>query len=191
MNSFFAYFSRLKFIKRWGLMRNVCPENDAEHTLQTVAIAHGLAVIRKEIFHEPCNPEHCAMLAVYHDASEVFTGDLPTPVKYFNESLHEEYEKIEDMARKRLLETLPKEMQNSYKPYVVDMEKDELWPLAKAADIMSAYLKCAEELNAGNVEFKKAYDETKKKLNELNLKEVDWFIEHFAESFKVTLDEMD
>ena len=154
MNSFFAYFSRLKFIKRWGLMRNVWPENDAEHTLQTVAIAHGLAVIRKEIFHE-------------------------------------EYEKIEDMARKRLLETLPKEMQNSYKPYVVDMEKDELWPLAKAADIMSAYLKCAEELNAGNVEFKKAYDETKKKLNELNLKEVDWFIEHFAESFKVTLDEMD
>lgn len=191
MNSFFAYFSRLKFIKRWGLMRNVWPENDAEHTLQTVAIAHGLAVIRKEIFHESCNPEHCAMLAVYHDASEVFTGDLPTPVKYFNESLHEEYEKIEDMARKRLLETLPKEMQNSYKPYVVDMEKDELWPLAKAADIMSAYLKCAEELNAGNVEFKKAYDETKKKLNELNLKEVDWFIEHFAESFKVTLDEMD
>lgn len=191
MNSFFAYFSRLKFIKRWGLMRNVWPENDAEHTLQTVAIAHGLAVIRKEIFHEPCNSEHCAMLAVYHDASEVFTGDLPTPVKYFNESLHEEYEKIEDMARKRLLETLPKEMQNSYKPYVVDMEKDELWPLAKAADIMSAYLKCAEELNAGNVEFKKAYDETKKKLNELNLKEVDWFIEHFAESFKVTLDEMD
>ena len=191
MNSFFAYFSRLKFIKRWGLMRNVWTENDAEHTLQTVAIAHGLAVISKDIFHEPCNPEHCAMLAVYHDASEVFTGDLPTPVKYFNESLHEEYEKIEDMARKRLLETLPKEMQNSYKPYVVDMEKDELWPLAKAADIMSAYLKCAEELNAGNVEFKKAYDETKKKLNELNLKEVDWFIEHFAESFKVTLDEMD
>ena len=161
MNSFFAYLARLKLIRRWGLMQSVWPENDAEHTLQTVTIAHALAVIRRDVFHVPCNVERCAMLAVYHDASEVFTGDLPTPVKYFNPALHGEYEKIEMMARERLFRTL------------------------------SAYLKCVEELRAGNHEFKKAHDEIKKKIEDMHCREAEWFLNRFARSFTLTLDEME
>ena len=187
---FFAFMARLKYIARWGLMRSAIPENDAEHTLQTVMIAHGLAVIRQDIFHEETDAEHCAMLALYHDASEVFTGDLPTPVKYFTTGLHEKYEEIEKGARKKLLSTLPKDMQTTYAPYVVHMEDDPLWPLAKAADTLSAFLKCAEELKTGNQEFQGAYDSTKKKLQDLHLKEVDWFLTHFADSFEETLDQM-
>ena len=101
MHTFFAYLARMKYIQRWGLMRNSFPENDAEHTLQTVMIAHGLAVIREKIFHEPCDAEHCAMLAVYHDAGEVFTGDMPTPVKYFTEDLPDKYKENKKKTRKR------------------------------------------------------------------------------------------
>lgn len=190
MHTFFAYLARMKYIQRWGLMRNSFPENDAEHTLQTVMIAHGLAVIREKIFHEPCDAEHCAILAVYHDAGEVFTGDMPTPVKYFTEDLHDKYKEIEDKARGRLLETLPDELKDTYRPYILDMENDPLWPLAKAADTLSAYLKCAEEIQAGNSEFEEALRTTENKLKNLHLKEVDWFLEHFAGSFALTLDEM-
>ena len=153
---FFAFMARLKYIARWGLMRNSIPENDAEHTLQTVMIAHALAVIRRDIFHEEADPERCAALALYHDASEVFTGEL----------------------------------RESYRPYVADMEKDPSWPLAKAADTMSAYLKCAEEIQSGNSEFHEAFESTGEKLKALHLKEVDWFLDHFAGSFSETLDEM-
>ncbi len=187
---FFAFMARMKYISRWGLMRSTIPENDAEHTLQTVMLAHGLAVIRKEIFGEPVDAEHCAMLALYHDASEVFTGDLPTPVKYFTAGLHEKYEEIETEARKKLLATLPMEMQDAYRPYVTDLEADPLWPLAKAADTLSAFLKCAEEVRDGNREFQEAYESIKEKLIFLHLKEVDWFMDHFAESFEDTLDEL-
>ena len=187
---FFAFMARMKYISRWGLMRSTIPENDAEHTLQTVMLAHGLAVIRKEIFGEPVDAEHCAMLALYHDASEVFTGDLPTPVKYFTAGLHEKYEEIETEARKKLLATLPMEMQSAYRPYVTDLEADPLWPLAKAADTLSAFLKCAEEVRDGNREFQEAYESIKEKLISLHFKEVDWFMDHFAESFEDTLDEL-
>lgn len=187
---FFAFMARMKYISRWGLMRSTIPENDAEHTLQTVMLAHGLAVIRKEIFGEPVDAEHCAMLALYHDASEVFTGDLPTPVKYFTAGLHEKYEEIETEARKKLLATLPMEMQDAYRPYVTDLEADPLWLLAKAADTLSAFLKCAEEVRDGNREFQEAYESIKEKLISLHLKEVDWFMDHFAESFEDTLDEL-
>lgn len=189
-HTFFAYLARMKYIKRWGLMRNSVPENDAEHTLQTTMIAHGLALIRENIFHEPCDEEHCAMLAVYHDASEVFTGDMPTPVKYFTEDLRDRYQEIEDKARKRLLQTLPDELKKAYRPYILDMEKDSLWPLVKAADTLSAYLKCAEEKQAGNSEFEEAFRTTENKLRKMQLKEVDWFLDHFAGSFFLTLDEM-
>lgn len=190
MHTFFAYLSRMKYIRRWGLMRNSFPENDAEHSLQTAMIAHGLALIRSEIFHEPCDAEHCAMLALYHDVSEVFTGDMPTPVKYFTKDLHERYEEIEEKARERLMNTLPGSLKEAYRPYIRDLEKDELWPLAKAADILSAYLKCAEERQAGNSEFEEAFRTTEEKLKALELKEVNWFLEHFAGSFSLTLDEM-
>ncbi len=182
--------ARLKYISRWGLMRNSIPENDAEHTLQTVMIAHALAVIGREIFHKDLDPERAALLALYHDASEVFTGDMPTPVKYFTKDLRDQYQKIEDQAREKLLRTLPHELQPSYRPFVVDMEKDPLWPLAKAADTMSAYLKCMEEIRDGNSEFKEAFKSTEEKLRALHLEEVDWFMDHFAESFRQTLDEL-
>lgn len=187
---FFAYMSRLKYIARWGLMRSTIPENDAEHTLQTAMIAHALALIRQDIFHEWADPEHCAMLALYHDASEVFTGDLPTPVKYFTPGLHEKYEEIETEARKKLLATLPEELQESYASYLVTLEQDPLWPLAKAADTLSAFLKCAEEVRDGNPEFQEAYRTTRKKLEDLHMKEVDWFLACFAKSFEKTLDQL-
>lgn len=187
---FFAFMSRLKYISRWGLMRNSIPENDAEHTLQTVMIAHALAVIGRDIFHRDLDPERAALLALYHDASEVFTGDMPTPVKYFTRDLRDQYQKIEDRAREKLLHTLPEELQPSYQPFVVDMEKDPLWPLAKAADTMSACLKCMEEIRDGNSEFKEAFKSTEEKLRALHLEEVDWFMDHFAESFRETLDEL-
>lgn len=187
---FFAYMSRLKYIARWGLMRSTIPENDAEHTLQTAMIAHALALIRQDIFHEPTDPEHCAMLALYHDASEVFTGDLPTPVKYFTPGLHEKYEEIETEARNKLLATLPEELQESYASYLVTLEQDPLWPLAKAADTLSAFLKCAEEVRDGNPEFQEAYRTTRKKLEDLHMKEVDWFLARFAKSFEKTLDQL-
>lgn len=190
MSPFFAYLSRLKFIRRWGLMRCALPENDAEHTLQTVMIAHTLALIRKEVFHQPADAEHCAMLAAYHDASEIFTGDMPTPVKYFNQDLHGAYEAIEKQARERLLETVPPALKEAYRPYLTEMEQDPLWPLVKAADTLSAFLKCAEEKQAGNGEFNEAYETTKKKLGAMDLPEVAWFLAHFAGSFALTLDEM-
>lgn len=190
MSHFFAYLARLRLIRRWGLMRSSLPENDAEHSLQTAMIAHGLAVIRRDVFGEPCNADRCALLAMYHDASEVFTGDLPTPVKYFNEDLHGAYEEIERMARERLLRTLPPALWESYRPCVVDLEKDPLWPLVKAADTLSAYLKCVEEKAAGNREFDEAARATEEKLRKLHMKEVDWFLSHFAESFSMTLDAM-
>ncbi len=191
MNPFFAYLARLKYIRRWGLMRSSVPENDAEHTLQTAMIAHGLAVIRETVFGVPCDGARCALLALYHDASEVFTGDLPTPVKYFNEDLHGEYEKIERMAREKLLGTLPAELRGPYRPFVADMEADPLWPLVKAADTLSAYLKCVEERRAGNREFDEAARQTEEKLRALGLPEVDWFLAHFAGSFALTLDELE
>ena len=130
------------------------------------------------------------MLAVYHDVSEVFTGDMPTPVKYFTEDLRDRYQEIEDKARERLLQTLPDELKKAYRPYILDMEKDSLWPLVKAADTLSAYLKCAEEKQAGNSEFEEAFRTTENKLRKMQLKEVDWFLDHFAGSFFLTLDEM-
>ena len=190
MNHFFAYLARMRYIRRWGLMRSAIPENDAEHTLQTAAIAHALGIIRKEIFGKDCDAEHAAMLALYHDASEVFTGDMPTPVKYFDETLRDAYGKIETMAREELSATLPQELRPAYRAYLVDMEKDPLWPLAKAADTLSAYLKCIEEEAAGNGEFREAEQTIKKKLAAMHMEEVDWFLAHFAESFRLTLDEM-
>ena len=130
------------------------------------------------------------MLAVYHDVSEVFTGDMPTPVKYFTDDMRDRYREIEEKAREKLVKTLPEELRDSYKIYISDLEKDPLFPLVKAADTLSAYLKCVEEKQAGNSEFEEAFRMTEQKLRDMNSKEVDWFLDHFAGSFELPLDEM-
>ena len=188
---FFAYMSRLKYIARWGLMRSTIPENDAEHTLQTAMIAHALALIRQDIFHEPTDPEHCAMLALYHDASEVFTGDLATPIKYFNPEIKRAYDAIEEFAKGRLNKMLPSELQAAYQPLLFRDEADrELWKIVKAADKICAYLKCVEELKSGNQEFVKAERAIRAEIDKMAAPEVGYFMEHFAPSFGLALDEL-
>lgn len=185
---FFAYLARMKFIKRWGLMKNTMPENIQEHSLQTAMIAHMLAVLRNVRYGGHVDPERAAVLAMYHDVSEVFTGDMPTPVKYFNEDIRAMYGTIEQAAVEKLFATLPADLRDAYRAYILTPEEDPLWELAKAADTLSAYLKCVEERTAGNPEFDEAYATIRKKLEESPVPEVHDFLATFAPSFTLTLD---
>lgn len=185
---FFAYLARMKFIKRWGLMKNTMPENIQEHSLQTAMIAHMLAVLRNVRYGGHVDPERAAVLAMYHDVSEVFTGDMPTPVKYFNEDIRAMYGTIEQAAVEKLFATLPADLRDAYRAYILTPEEDPLWELAKAADTLSAYLKCVEERTAGNPEFDEAYATIRKKLEQSPVPEVHDFLAIFAPSFTLTLD---
>ena len=185
---FFAYLARMKFIKRWGLMKNTMPENIQEHSLHTAMIAHMLAVLRNVRYGGHVDPERAAVLAMYHDVSEVFTGDMPTPVKYFNEDIRAMYGTIEQAAVEKLFATLPADLRDAYRAYILTPEEDPLWELAKAADTLSAYLKCVEERTAGNPEFDEAYATIRKKLEESPVPEVHDFLAIFAPSFMLTLD---
>ncbi len=186
---FFAYVSRLRYIRRWGLMRSVMPENDAEHSLQVAMIAHALAVIGRERYGRQVDPEHVLALGVYHDVSEVITGDMPTPVKYQTEELRRSYKDVERMANERLLSMLPEELQPAYAPYLSAPEGYER-QLVKAADSISAYLKCLEEKRAGNREFDAAGESVRQGLAEIDLPEVQDFIRQFVPSFELSLDEL-
>jgi 5'-deoxynucleotidase len=191
MSHFFAYLSRMKLIKRWGLMRNTTPENIQEHSLQVAMVAHALAVIRNEVFGGTVNPERTMALAVYHDAGEVITGDLATPIKYFNPEIKQAYGEIEEVARKRLFGMLPDEIRENYRSYFFREEKDEeCWVLVKAADKICAYLKCIEEIKSGNEEFIKAEKAIKKEIGRFDLSEVKYFMQKFLPSFQLTLDEL-
>ena len=186
---FFAYLSRLRLISRWSLMRNTQPENDAEHSLQVAMIAHGIAVIGRDRYHREVNPEHVLSLAVYHDATEVMTGDLPTPVKYHSESLRDAYRHLESLSADRLLALLPGEMRPAFSPYLKQApgyERD----LVKAADRISAYIKCMEEQRAGNHEFDYAAGNIRAALDAIDLPEVRDFIREFLPAFDMTLDEL-
>lgn len=185
---FFAYLARMKFIKRWGLMKNTMAENIQEHSLQTAMIAHMLAVLRNVRYGGHVDPERAAVLAMYHDVSEVFTGDMPTPVKYFNGDIRAMYGTIEQAAVEKLFATLPADLRDAYRAYILTPEEDSLWELAKAADTLSAYLKCVEERTAGNPEFDEAYATIRKKLEESPVPEVHDFLATFAPSFTLTLD---
>lgn len=185
---FFAYLARMKFIKRWGLMKNTMAENIQEHSLQTAMIAHMLAVLRNVRYGGHVDPERAAVLAMYHDVSEVFTGDMPTPVKYFNEDIRAMYGTIEQAAVEKLFATLPADLRDAYRAYILTPEEDPLWELAKAADTLSAYLKCVEERTAGNPEFDEAYATIRKKLEASPVPEVHDFLATFAPSFTLTLD---
>ena len=189
--SFYALISRMKYITRWSLMRNSKTENVQEHSHMVAVIAHALAVIRKDKFGRKSDPGLAASMALYHDSSEIFTGDLPTPVKYFDPEIMDAYKNVETVASKKLLAALPSELRPAYKKLLSPQEDDEMYALVKAADKLSAYIKCLEELKAGNPEFKKAAEQCKEKLDSLGLPEVSYFIENLLPAFELTLDELD
>ena len=185
--AFFAYLSRLKLIRRWSLMRNTQPENDAEHSLQVAMIAHAIAVIGRDRYHRDTDPEHVLTLAVYHDATEVMTGDLPTPVKYHNEELRNAYHRLEDVSADRLLDLLPEDMRPAFFP-CLRQENGYDRDVVKAADKISAYIKCLEEKRAGNREFDYAAENVRKSLDAVELPEVRDFLREFLPAFEMTLD---
>ena len=187
--AFFAYLSRLKLISRWSLMRNTQPENDAEHSLQVAMIAHAIAVIGRDRYHRDIDPEHILTLAVDHDATEVMTGDLPTPVKYHNEELRSAYHRLEDVSADRLLALLPKDLRPAFSP-CLKQGKGYDRDVVKAADRISAYIKCLEEKRAGNHEFDYAAENVRKSLDAVELPEVHDFLRDFLPAFEKTLDEL-
>ena len=191
MSHFFAYLSRMKYILRWNLMRNTRSENIQEHSLQVAMLAHGLAVIRNRVFGGDVDCDRVMTLAVYHEASEVITGDLATPIKYFNPKIRDAYKQIEGVAAERQEAMLPKELQACYHDLLQQPQGAE-HDLVKAADRLSAYLKCVEELKAGNGEFERAMQSIRRDLGEMaeRLPEVGYFLEHFEPSFHLTLDEL-
>ena len=186
---FFAYISRMRFIQRWALMRNTAPENVQEHSHQAAVLAHALAVIRNQRFGGHVDPGAVAVAALYHDAGEILTGDMPTPIKYHNPAIREAYKDVEAVAEQKLLAMLPEELQPVYAP-ILTIRDEETVRLVKAADKLSAYIKCVEELKAGNMEFREAAAQTRSALEGYGLPEVDYFLETFLESSSLTLDEL-
>ena len=190
MYHFFGYLARMKHIRRWGLMRNTRDENIQEHSLQAAMIAHALAVIKNKLFGGNVDAERVMALAVYHEVGEVITGDLATPIKYFNPEIKNAYKEIERVAEEKLLCMLPDELRDEFEPLVKQREDDEAYAIVKAADKICAYLKCVEEMSAGNSEFAKAKKTLKKTIDSMNRPEVDYFMKTFVPSFELTLDEL-
>lgn len=187
---FFALLSRMRYITRWGLMRNTFSENIQEHSHMVAVLAHGLAMIRREILGLPADPERCATAALFHDASEILTGDLPTPIKYFNPEIKAAYKQVEHISGTKLLNMLPEELREHYAPLVYENDETVL-PIVKAADKLSAHIKCLEELKAGNSEFEAAATQTKEALIVMDLPELNWFMEHCLPAFSRSLDELE
>jgi 5'-deoxynucleotidase len=188
---FFAHLARMNLIQRWPLMRSVSKENISEHSLQVAFVAHALAVIKNKKFDGDANPERVALLAMYHDASEVLTGDMPTPVKYYNPDIAKEYKRIESAAEQKLLSMLPAEFQEDFAPFLLtESAHQEDQNIVKQADCICAYLKCLEELSAGNHEYVQAKKRLDKTLKERETPEMLYFLKTFAPSFELTLDEI-
>ncbi len=193
---FFAMMNRMKLINRWSLMRNTSSENLQEHSLQVAILAHALALIRREHFADGriCpNPESVMAVAIFHDASEIITGDMPTPIKYYSPELRGAYQAAEDEANARLLEMLPREFVPHYATLIHGSETNEdeaIHELVHAADKLAAYIKCIEELSQGNNEFKAAKEQCEAKVLAMNLPELDYFMEHFLPAFRQSLDEL-
>lgn len=190
MSNFYALIARMKNISRWALMRSITPENVQEHSHMVAVLAHALAVIRRDVFRLPCDPDAAAVSALFHDASEILTGDLPTPIKYNNPEIMTAYHQIESDASAKLLNLLPAVLRGSYEPILMDTDP-ALHKLVKAADKLSAYIKCIEERRAGNDEFLKAEQKTLETLKQYRMPEVDYFLENFIPAFSRTLDELD
>ena len=188
--NFFAYISRMRYIGRWSLMRNSLPENIQEHSHMVAVLAHALGVIRLDVFHVPCNPDEAATVALFHDSSEILTGDLPTPIKYHSNEIRDAYKEVEALACHKLLDTLPEELRGAYEPLLAGETEARVHDLVKAADKLSAYIKCIEERKAGNNEFLSAEAQTRKLLEESHMPEVDYFLAHFIPAFELNLDEL-
>ena len=192
MSHYFAYLSRMKFIQRWGLMHNTYPENIQEHCLRVAMIGHALALIRNRMFDGSVDPGRVAVLALYHDAGEVMTGDMPSPVKYFNPDIRDAYGKIEAVAARKLLAMVPPALRDDYRPLLLPDEGAEAEHLAlvKAADKLCAYIKCLEEKAAGNPEFTSAERGLAEAVQSLGLPEVDYFVSVYLPSFDLNLDQL-
>ena len=186
---FYAYLNRMKYIRHWGLMHSTSPENDMEHAAQTALLAHGIALIARERYHRDIDPEHVLALALYHDAQEVVTGDLPTPVKYHSPELQSAYHRMEKEAAERIVALAPEELREAYRPYFTPSQ-NAAHQLVKAADRIAAYIKCVEERQAGNREFLSAEASILKSIQAIDLPEVQDFFRECVPSFGMNLDEI-
>ncbi|GAC1468442.1 MAG: 5'-deoxynucleotidase [Desulfuromonadaceae bacterium] len=187
---FFAFLSRMRYISRWGLMRNTVPENIQEHSLDVAIIAHALAMIRNTYFDGSLDPSRAAMYGIFHDASEIFTGDMPTPVKHFNPNFKRSFHQLEDKARRKLLTMLPPELAREYEPLFFFDDQEEYVRLVKAADKIAALTKCIEEGKSGNHEFRRAETEHFEQLSASELPEVIYFLEKLLPGYRLSLDEL-
>jgi 5'-deoxynucleotidase len=193
MSHLFAYIARMKFIRRWGLMHTTHPENVQEHALRVALITHALALIRNRLFGGSVDPDRLAVLALYHDVAEVFTGDLPSPVKHLNPEIRAAYGAIEAAAADRLLAMVPAELREDFQPLLAPLGDGREIPgaeLVKAADKLCAYIKCLEERSAGNPEFSRAERALRAAVDAIDLAEVRYFVDTFVPSFRLTLDDL-
>ena len=188
---FYAYMDRMKYINRWQLMRSEREENIMEHSQSVTLLSHALAVIHNEIFGGKADVLKTVLYATYHETSEVMTGDLPTPIKYYNRSIHGAYKDLERTACEKMTNMLPEEMRGGIAPYVLADEDSIEYKLVKCADRLSAYIKCLEELRSGNSEFSKAKKSIEEDLHARNMPEIEYFFKHFIPSFTLTLDELE
>ena len=189
-NHFYAMLSRMKFINRWGLMRNTKNENICEHSLEVAFIAHALGIINNQEFGGNINAERLAILGMYHDVTEIVTGDMPTPVKYYNPIIRNAYKEVENVAKDALLSGLPEKMRKEYDSVLMESTaEEELWKYVKAADKISALVKCIEEKRMGNTDFEKAEISILKVIEKMDMPEVKYFMENFIPAYKLTLDE--
>lgn len=193
MYHFFAMLSRMKLINRWGLMRNTRAENLCEHSYETAIVAHALVLIHNKHSAHTLNADRAATLALYHDVTEIITGDMPTPIKYYSSEIRKAYNEVEDMAQSKLVSMLPKEYADDYGALISFCDEDDkaLYKYVKAADKLSALIKCIEEGRMGNTEFKKAEQTILNSIEQLDLPEADYFIKEFLPSYSLTLDEQD
>ena len=188
---FYAFMDRMKYIKRWQLMRSTREENIMEHSFGVVMLSHALAVIRNEEYGGNVDILKTVLYATYHETGEVMTGDLPTPIKYYNQDLHGAYKQLETQACEKIVATLPQKMQNAIAPFVLADEDSEEYKLVKAADRLAAYVKCLEEIKSGNSEFSKAKKSIEQDLHSRKMPEVEYFFEHFIKAYSLTLDELE
>ncbi|MDD6334439.1 MAG: 5'-deoxynucleotidase [Clostridia bacterium] len=188
-NHFYAMLSRMKYINRWGLMRNTRNENLCEHSLEVAYVAHALGIINNEIFGGDINAERLAVLGMYHDVTEIITGDMPTPIKYYNPLIRDAYKEVEQVAEEQMLSGISPDIRERYRGVLLETEEEaELWKYVKAADKISAYIKCIEEKKTGNRDFEDAEVTIYNAINDMGLPEADYFMKEYIPAYMLTID---